>query len=465
MKIRHLEASIFEQFPEDIKQLLLSSGVVPVVDPFMQLYSLPQGTNMVICIGGRGGAKSHEISQFAVEDATIRDRRVAVLRDEKETIRESILNEIFIRFDNGFKQGHFPNKFEKSERGIKSKDTGNMAVFTKGFRASSNLKRTNLKGVSDTDTAIVEEAEDIREFEKFNTFKDSIRTKNRLIIIMLNTPDIQHWVVKRYFNLEIVEDGYWRLIPKKIPGVVVIQTSYKDNPYLPIDVIRDYEGSGNPNSERYDPHYYKTEILGLASSGRKGQVHTKIKPISLDEYMALPYKEYYGQDFGTAAPAGLVGVKIHRNTSWCRQLNYKPLDELEIAKLYCSLKINAADTIVADYADSRAVRKLTNGFNLNEISEDDIKQYPQIISGFNMVKCIKGPDSVRYGISLMNRMNLYAVEESTDLWTEIHNRIYGKNKSGEYNNEPEPGFDHLIDPWMYVLTYFDKGQKTGSVAA
>ena len=148
MKIRHLEASIFEQFPEDIKQLLLSSGVVPVVDPFMQLYSLPQGTNMVICIGGRGGAKSHEISQFAVEDATIRDRRVAVLRDEKETIRESILNEIFIRFDNGFKQGHFPNKFEKSERGIKSKDTGNMAVFTKGFRASSNLKRTNLKGVS-----------------------------------------------------------------------------------------------------------------------------------------------------------------------------------------------------------------------------------------------------------------------------------------------------------------------------
>ncbi len=462
--IRHLEASIFEEMPEHVKSVMLASGVVPVVDPFMQLYNLPPGTNMVICIGGRGGGKSFEISKFSVEDATINKRRVAVLRDEKETIRESILNEIFMRYDTANEYNLFQKEFEKSERGIKNKKTGSMVVFTKGFRASSNSKRTNLKGVSDTDTAIIEEAEDIRDYSKFNTFKDSIRTKDRLVIIMLNTPDIQHWVVKRYFNLELVEDGYWKLVPKKIQGVVVIQTSYKDNLYLPEDVVRDYEGSGDPNSERYDPHYYKTEILGLASSGRKGQVHTKIKPLTLAEYKKLPYREYFGQDFGTAAPAALVGVKIHRNTSWCRLINYKPMNELGLAKLYCSLKFNKSDLIIADYADKTAIQKLSNGFKFSELDPADIKEFPQILKGFNVVKCIKGQDSVTYGISVMNRMNLFAVEESTELWNEIYNRIYGTDKSGEYTNEPEPGYDHAIDPWMYVITYFEKGKRMGSTA-
>jgi len=461
MKLRPLEASLFEKLSDEAKELMLASGVFPVIDPFMVLYNLPPGTNMVICIGSRGGAKSYEVSRFAVQDATIRQRRVAVLRDEKETIRESILNEIFQRYDTAKEYGHFKNDFEKSERGIKNNKTDNMVVFTKGFRASSNIKRTNLKGISDTDTAIVEEAEDIRDYSKFTTFTDSIRTKERLIIIMLNVPDIQHWVIKRFFNLEQVEDGYWKLIPKNIPGVVVIQSNYKDNIYLPADVVRDYEGSGDPNSHRYDPHYYKTEIQGYASSGRKGQVHTKVKPITLKEYLALPYKEYYGQDFGTAAPAGLVGVKIHRNTSWCRQLNYKPMNELSIAKKYCELKLTPADLIVADYADKKAIRKLSDGFSPGELSPEDLKSYPRLVSGFNVVKCLKGPDSVSYGLSVMNRMELFAVEESTDLWNEILNRVYGQDKSGEYTNDPEPGFDHLIDPWMYVITYFERGSGGG----
>jgi len=465
MTLQPLEASLFEKLADDVKELMLASGVFPVIDPFMQLYSLPKGTNMVICIGGRGGAKTYEVSRFSMYDATTKYRRVAILRDEKETIRESILNEIFLRYEDAKMYNHFKKDFERTERGIKNKTTDNMVVFTKGFRASSNLKRTNLKGVSDVDTAIVEEAEDIRDYSKFNTFVDSIRTEDKLIIIMLNTPDIQHWVVKRFFNLVQVEDGYWQLVPKGIPGVVVIQTSYKDNIYLPNHVIKDYEGSGDENSHRYDPHYYKTDILGYASSGRKGQVLTKIKPISLKDYLALPYREYYGQDFGTASPAGFVGVKIHKNTSWCRQLNYKPMETLDIAKMYCKLKLNIADEITADNADEKAWKRLKSGYSGHELSDEEFRNYPMLAVGWNVGPCIKGTDSVNYGIDVMRSMNLYAVQESTDLWDEILNYIYAQDKYGNYTNDPIDDYNHLIDPWRYVINKHRGKARVGITAA
>jgi phage terminase large subunit len=465
MKLRHIEASLFELLPDEIKESMLLSGVIPVVDPFLKLYDLPKGTNMVICIGGRGGAKSHEVSRFAVHDVTNNNRRVAILRDEKETIRESILNEIFMRYDDSFSYNHFSTEFIKSNLGIKNKETGNMVLFTKGFRASSGVKKTNLKGVSDTDTAIIEEAEDIRDFTKFNTFMDSIRTKNRLIIVMLNTPDIHHWIVKRYFNLELVEDGYWKLIPKNIPGLFVIQTSYKDNPYLPIDLVKDYEGSGNPNHHRYDPHYYKTDILGYASSGRKGQILTKVKSISLADYMALPYREHYAQDFGTASPAGMVGYKIHKNTSWARQMNYLPMTVLEIGMHYDRLKLNIADEVVCDGAEPKSIRKLKQGWNADELSVEEFTKYPSLAVGFNVVPCIKGPDSINYGLDVMKSMELFVVEESIEFHSEIQNYVYDIDKNGNSTDNPKDDNNHLIDPWRYGINRHRGKGKAGSTAA
>lgn len=425
---------------------------VKSLEPFKILYNLPPKTNLVICIGGRGGGKSWEVSKFITYSATIKKKRCAILRDEKATIRESILNEIFNRYDTANVHGHFDGLYAKIETGIRDNKSSNMLVYTKGFRASSKDKKSNLKGMSDTDIAVVEEAEDIRSFEKFNTMRDSIRTKDRLIIVLLNTPDINHWIVQRYFNLELVEDGYWRLIPKKIEGFVCIQTTYKDNPYLPEDVAKDYEGSGNPEHHRYDPHYYKTQILGYASSGRKGQILTKVKRISLEEYLNLDYKEYYGLDFGTASPAGIVGVKVHRNAAYIRQLNYKPMNILEIGKFLCEKGFTGKDIIVADSANPLDIGKLRSGWRKEELSPEDIKKYPQLLKGFFVLAALKPHGSVNAGISIMKSMELYAVDESKDLWNEIYNYIYAVDKNENPTDDPIDEFNHLIDPTRYVIT-------------
>jgi phage terminase large subunit len=334
-----------------------------------------------------------------------------------------------------------------------------MLVFTKGFRASDSSKKANLKSISNIDIAVVEEAEDIRDEEKFNTFADSIRKEGSLIIVILNTPDIQHWVVRRYFNLRQVEDGYYEIAPKQIKGFLCIQTSYEDNPHLPSHIISNYKGYGDPESHLYNKYYYMTSIKGYASTGRKGQILTKVKPIKLAEYLKLPFKEHYGQDFGTASPAGTVGVKFNKNRVYARQLNYLPKTTLDIAKMYCTMRLTDSDEIIADSAEPKSISKLKNGYRGEELATEDFIQYPRLAVGFNVKGADKGPDSVRNGIDLLISLDLYVVEESQDFWTEIYNYIEEVDKNGNPTGEPVDEFNHLIDPWRYVTQKHKKGYK------
>ena len=362
-----------------------------------------------------------------------------------------------MRYDTANETGILDDYYIKNENELKEKESGKTLIYTQGFRASEKKKKTNLKGSSDIDLAIIEECEDIRDRDKFLTFWDGIRKEGAIIILLLNTPDINHWVVKTYFNLEQVDDGFYKLNPKKVPGFLCIQTSYKDcidengKSYLPQHVIDRYESYGNPNSVLYDPFRYKTEILGYASTGRKGQILTKVKPISLRDYMLLPFKEFYGQDFGTASPAGMVGVKFDKNNCYFRELNYLPMSIVEIGKFYCKLKLNNADKIVADSAEPDSIKKLKGGWTANDLTNEDRIKFPGLIRGFYVVPANKGQGSIKYGISLMNSMNLFEVEESKNLWNEIVNWIYAQDKNGNYTDEPEDAYNHLLDCVRYVI--------------
>lgn len=431
------------------------------VGPFKILYDVIDGRltgiDLIICIGGRGGRKSYGVSKAATYGSTIRKKRCVVLRDEHSKIRESILQEIFNRYDKANEHGHFDGYYDKIDTGIRDRESGDMLVFTQGFRASSKDKQSHIKGVSDVDIAIVDEAEDIRVKSKFSTFKDSLRKPGRLIIVMLNTPDVDHWIVKTYFDLEPIlnEDGagsgYFKLIPKKIDGFAAIITSYKDNDFLPKNIVRDYEAYGDPNSHTYDLHYFMTQILGYASSGRRGQILTKVKKISLNDYIDLPYREIYGLDFGTSSPAGLVGCKLHRDACWARQINYLPKDTLGIGIMLCELGFTSRELIIADSASPLDISKLRSGWQKSELTPEQIERYPQLLKGFNILASIKGPGSILSGLNLMKGMQLFVTEESEDFWTEINSYIYAVDKYGRSLDELVDEYNHLIDPLRGII--------------
>ncbi len=429
--------------------------------PFQQLYNLPPGTNTVILIGGRGGMKTYEASKYIAYQSTTKGKRCVILRDEQSLIRESILNEVLLRFDTANKNGTLGEYYQRLDTGIKVKATNEMAVFTKGFRASAKEKKANLKSISNIDIAVIEEMEDIRDEDAFNTFADSIRNEGALIIMILNTPDINHFVIKRYFNLSKPElpegwdntelDGFFEITPKQLPGFVCIRTGFEDNPYLPGHIVDRYRGYGQKGSNFYNPFYFKTAIKGWASTGRKGQILTKIKTIKLADYMALPLVERYGQDFGTAKPAGTVGVKMDKNRVYAREINYLPKNVLALAKMYIQLQLGDDDVIIADSAEPGSVTKLRNGFPAEELSADDITNFPKLLQGFNVFGVVKYPGAVKFGLDLLDSMEVYVVEESVNFWMEILNYIFATDKNGNYTGEPIDDFNHLIDPLRYVV--------------
>lgn len=423
---------------------------VECLPQFKILYDPPQGTNLFILIGGRGGAKTYEASKYAAVMSTIKGKRTVILRDEKSLIKDSILNEVLLRFDTANSNGTLGRHYERLDTGIKSRRTNEMMVFTKGFRASTLEKKANLKSLSNIDIAMVEEAEDIRNEEQFNTFADSIRNQDSVIVIILNTPDINHWILKRYFNLEQVEDGYWKIIPKSIPGFVCIHTGYEDNPYLPEHVRARYDAYGDERSHLYNKHYFYTAIKGYASAGRKGQVFTKFKTITMRDYLDLKLPERYGQDFGTASPAGTIGAKLSGNNVYAREINYKPATCLQLGKMYSLLQLPTDAFIIADSADRDSVIKLRMGWTASELDPADVIAYPLLLRGWNVYGARKGDGSVRFGIDSLGSKNVFIVEESINFWNEIRNYVYAVDRNFNPTDQPIDDFNHLIDPLRYV---------------
>ena len=51
--------------------------VVRALEPFKVLYHLPPQVNVVVAIGGRGGAKTYEVSKFIAYQSTIKKKDVS----------------------------------------------------------------------------------------------------------------------------------------------------------------------------------------------------------------------------------------------------------------------------------------------------------------------------------------------------------------------------------------------------
>lgn len=427
---------------------------------FDVLYNPEDGTFLFIIIGGRGGAKTYEVSKFITFSATIKKKRCVITRDERSLIEESILNEVLLRFDTANENGALGQLYRKMNNGIKDKRTGQNMVFTKGFRASSKGKKANLKSISNVDIAVIEEGEDIRDEDQFNTFVDGIRNEGAIVIFILNTPDIHHFIIRRYFTAiplvvdGVPKEGFFDIVPKKVPGVQIIRTDYKQNPHLPAVVVDRYKGYGDPKAANYNEEYSLSAIDGYATSGRRGQILKHVMPISRAEYMDLDIPEVYGQDWGTAKPAAMVGVKFAGNTCYARKLNYDPLSTFQIACMWAGMGITKRERIIADNAEPETISKLNNGYTFKEMEDQKelIKKYPQIMQGrgFNVHACVKGKGAVNSGISIMKGLKLFAVAEDVDLWDEINNYVWDEGIDGKPTNTPKPGWDHLIDAWRYV---------------
>lgn len=382
--------------------------------------------------GGRGRGGSFTGTQYYLHLITQPEYfRGYLMREIAGDVRESLWRD----FKDRIEEAGLEDQFLINETAMSATclETGNV-VLSKGFKKSSGNRTAKLKSLAGATHVLIEEAEEIGEFD-LKQLDDTLRTKkveNIQIIRIFNPPAKNHWFWNRY-NLVPCEkpEGYYKAIPKKDPQLLSIFSTYLDN-------IQNIHPSSIQSWENYkdtDPEYYYTIIKGLISEGVRGRIYKHFQPTPT---MPNAYPKFYGLDWGFNDPVALVECELHNKTLYVSEKVYQPgLLNSELSKIMTDLGIAKHAPIYADSAEPK-----------------DIKEMRQL--GWNVIPAQKGPDSVRNGIKFVKEYEVFATETSKNLWKEVEDYKWRLDQNKLPTNEPEDANNHLMDALRYAM---DKVKK------
>jgi phage terminase large subunit len=70
--------------------------------------------------------------------------------------------------------------------------------------------------------------------------------------------------------------------------------------------------------------------------------------------------------------------------------------------------------------------------------------------GFNVHPAMKGADSIKIGIDILKRYELYVTKTSTNLIKELRAYQWETDSNGKLTGKPIDYMNHLIDPMRYI---------------
>jgi phage terminase large subunit len=223
-----------------------------------------------------------------------------------------------------------------------------------------------------------------------------------------------------------------------MPEVERYVTTYRDNIYLPKEMVDAIENLQHTN-EKYWKIYGKGEFAPNERAIYKFDLVDDFEA----EFVAFGLDWGYSQD-----PTAVVAVYKNGNDLYLEEVLYdKGLVMNEIAASLTKKEIDKSYEIWCDSSEPRSVEELYR-------------------SGFNAKAVKKGPDSIKFGISVMQNYNIHILKTSQNLINEMYAYQYATDKYGHTTDNPEGGLDHLLDAARYVamMKLSVKAQKKGSYA-
>lgn len=232
--------------------------------------------------------------------------------------------------------------------------------------------------------------------------------------------------------------------------------TYKDNEALSESIIREIEKAKakayfDPDLELPDllnasnikncywHNWWKVYGLGLVGT-LEGVIFTNWKQV--DDIPREARLIGYAIDFGyTNDPTTLVAA-YHWNgeTIWDELIYQTGMTNGDIANMMKSLGVKSTDTIIADSAEPKSIA--------------EINRY-----GFKIQPADKGPDSVNFGIDVLQEEEFLVTKRSTNMIKELRKYMWDKDKTGKTLNKPVDAFNHCIDPMRYLATAKMSKQK------
>lgn len=213
-----------------------------------------------------------------------------------------------------------------------------------------------------------------------------------------------------------------KILPR--PDTRLIVSTYKDNDYLTPEQVREIEAQ-----RELDPAWWR--VYGLGETGQ-------VEGLVLDNWdicgtmPEAPGREWLGLDFGFGAPSAVVHVAMSGGEAYHDEVVYaRNLTNPELAA-----RIKAAGlghlTIIADSAEPKSIQELRN-------------------AGLHVEPADKGPDSVRIGVQIMNRIRKHFTARSVNLIDEARKWHYAKDTDGAFDHtRPVDAYNHGMDASRYV---------------
>ena len=360
--------------------------------------------------GGAGSGKSYGAAQKVLLKAMNARRKVLVIRKVGTTLRDSIF-QLFLDLlaDAGISSACDVNKTDMRI----TLPNGSMFIF-KGLD-----DREKIKSITGITVIVVEEATEITE-DDFTQLRLRLRPPepNPQIYLMFNPVSKANWVYS-YFFLTPPADA------------LVIQTTYKDNRFLPPEYCATLE-----DMQRRNPAYYRIYALGeFATLDKLVFPCTTRRLVSAEECTGMRF--WCGLDFGYVNdPSALVwgwydepGRRIFITGEYVRKglLNDGIADAIKALGL-------SKEIIVADCAEQKSIAEIKR-------------------AGISRIRpAEKGKDSVVNGLAWMNQHEIIVDERLQATIEEFDNYTWVKDKkTGEYINEPIDAWNHCIDAARYGL--------------
>jgi phage terminase large subunit len=356
-------------------------------------------------IGGTRSGKTYAILQYLIVQALETRQVVTIVRRTIPSLKRTVIKD-FTDIVKGL--GIFSEDvFNISDRTYK------LGESTIQFINSDDPEK--LRGLK-SDILFIDEASEIDEESYFQL---SIRTSGKIILAYNPTISPYHWL-------------------RTMNDCERFVTTYKDNIYLPIEMVKAIE-----ELEFKNPKYWK--IYG------KGEFAPNEKAIFQFDTCGEFDADFigFGLDFGFSSdPTALVAVYKSGNRLYLEELLYeKGLVTKDIADKLKALDITKSEEIWADSAEPRLIEELYR-------------------MGFNIKPVTKGKDSIKFGISVMQNHTIFVTNKSQNLINEMYAYQYASDKYGYVTDTPEGGLDHLIDAARYccMMKLSQKAQTKGKYA-
>lgn len=343
-------------------------------------------------IGGTRSGKSYGIIQYLIVQGLQQKQEISIVRKTVPTLKRSVIKDL---------------KEIMVNLGIWSSDAYNISERVYSFDNGSTINFINtddpekLRGVK-SDILFIDEASEVTEEAYFQL---SIRTSGQIILAYNPTVSPYHW-------LRTMED------------CEKFVTTYRDNPYLPSEMVKAIE-----ELEWKNPKYWT--IYGKGEyAPNEAAIFSNFQIV--DE---MPIEELvgFGMDFGFSNdPTALVAVHKKGDMLYVRELMYdRGLVTNDIIDKLKSFNIDRNTEIWADSAEPRLIEEIYR-------------------SGFNIKPVKKGPDSIRFGISVLQNYGICVDKKSTNLIDELYSYEWAKDKNGIQLEKPNDFNNHAIDALRYL---------------